>query len=399
MSVVLKGKNTESPVWEGVPKLELNNHILILESNTSAEDDTRAIEEALPSIVDARFTSALPPWRVVVLPLSSNDGKPRCFVAFAISHAIGDGGAGLAFHQTFLGALHHSTSKDDDFTFSVPTRQLPEPFDTPERLPISPDFMRSVMASSVINDGTWTGSKVFLDEDAGLHTRIRMLELDSRVVDAALRASRSHNTKLTPALHQLVVRALSKAVKDENVTNFASLTATDLRGASRVGLEWGIFVSGLATSHVRADTTVPVSDEMWESARLLSKRLAEATSTLDNQMIGMLRFIPSQKDNLLSKLGATREGSYALSNMLAVDGGKAEDSCKVTKMVVATSAAVPSAPLSICLISVKGGSLVCTLSWQPGALGVPLRDESSFVDEICSSLRADFAAFPTIARM
>jgi hypothetical protein len=399
MGVVMKGTNTESPTWEGVPSVNLENHIVILGNTAEGGIDADLIEKALPSIVDARFTDGSPPWRVAVLPLLPKDGTTRCFIAFSISHSIGDGGAGLAFHQTFLEALRRPTGTDTDFAFVVLNRQLPGPFDTPGRLPVSPEFMRSVMTSSVVNGGTWTGSKVFLDEKEGLHTRIRILEIEGHLVEAALCASRSHNTKLTPTVHQLIVRALSKAVKDDKVSNFASLTATDLRSAARVGLEWGIFVSGHASSHARAASTDPISDEMWKLAGELSTKLGEATSTLEDQMIGMLRFIPSQRDSLVSKLGTTREGSYALSNMLAVEGGRSGDTCRISKMVVATSAAVPSAPLSICLISVKGGSCVCTLSWQPGALGCAEGDETTFIDEICSSLKADFAAFATTARI
>ncbi|ORY02750.1 hypothetical protein BCR34DRAFT_79308 [Clohesyomyces aquaticus] len=396
MGVVLKGKHTESPVWEGVPNIKLNDHITIHHQAAGGADERTLIENALPGIVDAKFTGPSPPWRLVVLPLSPKEDKPRCFIAFAISHSIGDGGAGLAFHHTFLEALRRSKGTDDDFNVVVPDRQLPEPFDTPERLPVSPDFLRSVMTSSVVGDGTWTGSKVFLDEQEGLHTKIRVLEIDSRLVDAALRVARSRDTKLTPTIHQVIVRALSKVVTDGDVTNFASQTAIDLRGANGVGLEWGIYVSGHAASHARVDTSGPVSDEMWQSASSLSRKLGQLTGKLDNQMIGLLRFIPSQKDSMASKLGTTREGSYALSNMLAIDGGAADESCRITKMVVATSAAVPSAPLSFCIISVKGGSMVCTVSWQPGALGCPVDKEYSFVDEICSSMEADFAIFPQL---
>jgi len=391
MGVVLKGKDTESPVWERVPRIKLENHITILDE-ASDDDEVVSIEKILPNVVDTRLSGPSPPWKIFVLPLLPKNGRPRAFIAFAMSHSIGDGGAGLIFHQTFLAALQQSGDADNNFNFAVPDRELPEPFDTSERLPISSEFMKSVMSSSVVGAGTWTGARIFLGE-GGLHTKIRMLEVEPQQVEAALHASRAHGTKLTPVIHQLIIRALSKAVMDENVKDFASMTAIDLRGASGVGLEWGIYISGCSASHSRVNSSDSISDYQWQSARTLSKRLGEVASTLDDQVIGMLRFVPSQKESMTSKIGSKRDGSYALSNMLAVDGGKAGDSVRITKMVVASSAAVPSAPLSFCLISVKGGSLVCTLNWQPGALGVPLEEEDSFVDCICSSLKADFTSF------
>ena len=396
MTVVMKDVHTETPVWEGVLSVKLDDHISIVHNQTTdSVEEAAMIEKFLPSIVDRRFTAFSPPWRIVVLPLPSRPGitKPRCFIAFACSHSIGDGGAGLAFHRTFLNALRQTTEEQDEcFTVTVPSRTLPDPFDTPEKLPVSPGFLRSVATTSVVDAGTWTGSPVFLEPQEGLHTRIRLLEVEAPLVQGALRASRSHNTKLTATLHQLIIRALSKVVKDHNVLNFASQTAIDLRGASGAGLEWGIFVSGLSAAHPRVDASRPISDDMWAAASSMSEKLAESTTRLEDQVIGLLRFIPNHRDSMVNKLGGKREGSYALSNMLAFDDGGGEYHCRISKMVVASSAAVPSAPLSFCIISVKGGSLMCTVSWQPGALGCPVEKEASFVDEICSSLRGDFEA-------
>ena len=373
MTVILKDKDTEKPVWEGVSSVKLDDHISIIHDQaTEGGDEAATIGKVLPSIVDGRFTASSPPWKIVVLPLPSRQGttKSRCFVAFASSHSIADGGAG---------------------------RALPEPFDTPERLPISPEFLRSIATTRVVDASTWTGSPVFLEPQEGLHTRIRLLEIEAPLVQGALRASRAHKTKLTATIQLLINRALSNAVTDGDVTNFASQTAIDLRGASGVGLEWGIFVSGLAAAHPRIDASKTISDEMWAVASSMSEKLADSSSKLDNQVIGLLRFVPSHKDSMVSKLGGKREGSYALSNMLAFDGGDEGYNCRISKMVVASSAAVPSAPLSFCIISVKGGSLMCTVSWQPGALGCPMEKEAFFVDEICSSLRGDFETLGTVA--
>lgn len=136
---------------------------------------------------------------------------------------------------------------------------------------------------------------------------------------------------------------------------------------------------------------------MWAAASVMSGKLAELTARLDDQVIGMLRYVPNHKESMVSKLGGKREGSYALSNMLAFDSDGAGGGCRISKMVVASSAAVTSAPLNFLIISVKGGSLMCTVSWQPGALGHPVEKESSIVDEICSSLRGDFEAFGEVA--
>lgn len=403
MTIVLKDRDTENPFWEAVSSINPLDHISIFQDDTIAGDDneTTIIEKAVPSIVDNRFTNpSLPPWRLVILPLPSRQGttKPRCFISYVSSHATADGGAGLVFHRTFLNALRHTDEEQSiaDETVTVSDRPLPEPFDTPEKLPISPEFMRSIASTNVVNDYTWTGSPVFLGPE-GLHTRTRIVEIPAAILEKVIAVSRAHNTKLTGILHQLVVRALSKVVTDSEITNFASQTAIDLRGASGAGLAWGNYVSGHATSHPRVNPSTPISDHTWATARSMSQKLADSSARLEDQVIGMLRFVPNHRESMVRKLGAKRDGSYALSNVLAFDGSDEEGHCKVTKILMTTSAAVPSAPLSFCVVSVKGGSLTCTVSWQPGALGCPLEEEVSFVDMICSFLQDDFKALAVTA--
>jgi hypothetical protein len=80
-----------------------------------------------------------------------------------------------------------------------------------------------------------------------------------------------------------------------------------------------------------------------------------------------------------------------VSNLLAFDGG-VHPTCNISKMVFSQPANVMSAPLVFNIISVQGSSLMCTVSWQAGGLGVPMEQERSFVDEIVSSLRAGLEA-------
>jgi hypothetical protein len=79
-----------------------------------------------------------------------------------------------------------------------------------------------------------------------------------------------------------------------------------------------------------------------------------------------------------------------VSNLLVFDGSGEGNQSRITKMVFAQPANPPSAPLVFNFVTVKGGSLMCTVTWQEGALGIPLEKETAFVDEICSSMRADF---------
>lgn len=317
--------------------------------------------------------------------------------------------SGLAFHRTFLDAWEQHTSAEESLFISTPNRTLLEPFDTPQRLPISWSFLlgpliaellpKSVAkllglraSASTVDAGTWTGSPVFF-ESKSFHSRVRLIEIESPLVQKALRVSRSHDAKLTSTLHLLIIRALSKVISDHRIINFVSQTAVDMRKSINApNNAWGLFVSGYYEVHPRVDAVGPISDDMWAAAKSMTRSMAECAINLQDQPIGLLRYAPSIRNWTLGKIGQRRDCSYEVSNLLAFDGGGGEDRCRITKMVFAQPGSVVSAPLVFNIVSVKGGSLMCAVTWQPGALGVPKEEETSILDTIVSSLRADFDA-------
>ncbi|KAF5856573.1 hypothetical protein ETB97_007130 [Aspergillus alliaceus] len=419
LSVVVKDKDTEKPAYEGVSSISLEQHISIIhDDEMQSSGETAILEKVLPPILDRPWPAGVPPWRIVVLPLASPDESKiaRCFIAFAFSHTLGDGMVGLAFHRTFLDAWRETTGADKGEYFLVipQSRTLPEPFDTPQRLPISWKFLLGPLAAvllpkflaellglrataSAVNAGTWTGSRIFFDPASTDNSRLKLLEIEAPLLQNALQISRKHDAKLTSTLHQLIIRALSKAIPNRDVTNFVSTTAVDMRGSiGTPGYTWGLFVSGHYDVHPRVlDVAQPaLSEEMWAAASSMTKRLAECATRLQDQAIGLLRYAPSIRNWMLGKVGQQRDCSYEVSNLLAFDGnnGVASDKCKISKMVFVQPGNVPSGPLVFNVISVKGGSLMCAITWQAGALGVPIEEEIPLVDDICSSLRADFEA-------
>ncbi|CAI7627204.1 unnamed protein product [Penicillium glandicola] len=419
LSVIVKDKHTEKPAYEAVSSIDLHNHVSITHADEASSDDkTATIQKILPAILDRPWPADIPPWRIVVLPLASPQDSTvtRCFIAFAFSHTLGDGMVGIAFHRTFLDAWRQTIGMEEKTSFLVtpPSQTLPAPFDTPERLPISwkfllepliavylPKFIAKILglraSASTLDAGTWIGSPIFFDPAAALQSRVRLLEIEAPLVQKALQVSRSHNTKLTATVHQMIVRALSRAIPSPDVTNFVSGTPVDMRASiGTPGLTWGLFVSGHYEVHPRVpNVTEPaLSEEMWVAASLITQKLAECGARLQDQAIGLLRYIPSIRDWTLGKIGQQRDSSYELSNLLAFDNmdDGADQKCKVVKMVFSQPGNATSAPLAFNIISVKGGSLICTVSWQSGALDVPAEEEMSLVDNICSSIHADFEA-------
>lgn len=417
--MVIKGRDTEQSFYETSSSVNLEHHISILQTAPSGDGENTSIQQCLPEILDRPWPADLPPWRIVVLPLESEDPKlTRCFIAFSFSHALGDGMVGVAFHQTLLNSLRQSpAAKGMPFLVATPSAALSEPFDTPERLPISwsfllgpligaylPKFLGKLLgfraSASTVDAGTWIGEPMFFDPTAAETSRVKLLEIEAPLVKNALQVSRNHGTKLTGTMHQMILRALSKvvpeAVPGANITNFVSGTPVDMRASVGIPpLTWGMFVSGYYEVHPRrSDAGESVlSEESWTAASSMTKAISACAATLQDQAIGLLRYVPGIRKWTLSKIGQQRDSSYELSNLLAFDNkDEAKQECRVTKMVFSQPGNVTSAPLVFNVISVKGGSLMCTVSWQIGALGVPLGKERAFVNAICLSIRADFEA-------
>jgi hypothetical protein len=97
----------------------------------------------------------------------------------------------------------------------------------------------------------------------------------------------------------------------------------------------------------------------------------------------------------VGKLGQQRDGLYDVSNVGAfsdVQGYSKSESrrCELTKMVFSHSTSPIAEPLVFSAVSVKGGSLIFSVGWKPGASGVHEASEDEFVEGICASLRESF---------
>ncbi|KAI0136191.1 alcohol acetyltransferase [Xylariales sp. AK1849] len=412
LNVIVKDGHTEKPFYERVLTIHLENHISVAEGLAGIDEDKSAviksIEAATVPLLDHLWPSDRPPWRIVVHPFPSAQSTDLncCFVAFSFSHALSDGIAGLAFHRTFLDAIRVSGADNELLPVVTSGGTLPAPFDTPERLPISWDFLLGPLiavcvpklianffglraALGKIDAGSWTGRPVFY-KGGDFHTRLRILEIEDSLVQKALQVTRKHDAKLTATLHQLIVRALSRALPAQQITNFVSQTAVNMRrSVGALDNEMGCFVTGYYDVHPRTDSTTLLSEEAWGVASKMTKKLAESATRLDDQPIGLLRFAPSIRKYLTGKIGQDRDCSYEVSNLVAFSDKEQDNGRKITKMIFAQPANVVSSPLVFSFVSVQGGSLICSVSWQQGALGLATGEEGPFVDGICESMRAD----------
>ncbi|KAK0617006.1 hypothetical protein B0T14DRAFT_538672 [Immersiella caudata] len=413
LGVLIADRHIDKSFYYRASTINLEEHIAILERAAPGQDLWLAIEAVIHSDIDCPFSHTFPPWRVIVLPLSTTSA----FIAFSFSHGILDGPSGVAFHHTFLKALQTKACPPTSPIVTPPSLPFPPPLDTPERLPISwsfllgpllasllPTFLANLLnisaSAATLNANTWTGAPCAFNPPE-TNTRLLLRTIPAPVLNKALSACRANNAKLTAAFHQLVVRALSKGLpptvsdatttRDTPMTNFLSQTTINMRPAVGVSPhEMGEFATGAYLYHQRVESSVhdgPLTEAEWDDIRGYTRAFAERAARLDDQPIGLLRYVPSIRGWLAKKVGGRRDASCEVSNV-GVVGFADEGGVRVVDAVFAQPGHVVGTPLCFNVVSVKGGELVYTVTWPKGGLGV--EDEEAFVEGVCASIGKDF---------
>ncbi|KAH6689809.1 hypothetical protein F5X68DRAFT_204292 [Plectosphaerella plurivora] len=417
LCVVVGDRHTDKGYFERVPKIHLPDHITILDSVSKEGDGLAAIEEVMAGELNVPFAGGIPPWRIVVLPL----GGSQALVVFSFSHTIGDGPTGVSFHRSLLKAVREASKIAPETvhpTVTTPETPLPAPFDTPEHLPISwsfllapllgnilPGFIAKLFGfkaqASTVDAGTWLGTRTMFFDPATNTNKLKLREMPASAVTKAIHAARAHDAKLSGTLARLLARGVGRAVGDNaGVTNYVVETAINMRRS--VGVhedEMGEFASGcyLAVPHVAAcEPGTPLSEAEWEGAREATRKLALSAAQLQDQPIGLLRYVSSVRKWLADKVGSERGSSFEMSNIGLFDpdrdGGAASGGARIVKAIFAQPGHVTSSAIAFNIITLKGGALAYTVTWQVGALGIPEDEEEAFITRVCDGIDADFAA-------
>ncbi|KAL5320800.1 hypothetical protein ACEPPN_011610 [Leptodophora sp. 'Broadleaf-Isolate-01'] len=408
LSVVIADHDTDSPYFEFYPRIDLSQHVQFLDNETrKGETEAMAIQRNLPSILDEFLPTSIPSWKIVILPFSDK----RCFIALSYSHALGDGLSGCAFHRTFLEALQEQRLESD--LICTPTRkELSPPFDTPENLPISwayllspflgqylPKWLSSLFGFSsemnAVTDSTWTGTPIFYDLET-LRTGVQLISINGDMVEDALKLCRMNDAKLTGLLHQLIIDALSEALpRPHKFDRLGGGTAINMRPTVEVSNdEMGVFASGDFQIYPLQEKSLGENGQFsWALAKEITDRLAIRSKEVKDQPLGLLRYLLSIRAWTLSKIGARREDSYAISNLMSFQPLGNVDNCAVSEMIFCRPTDVAGgAALSVNVISVRGGPMNITVNWQAGGLNLgAYEDEVVFVNTVCRHIEAGFA--------
>lgn len=422
LSATIQGLNGESPVFTRPAKLDLRNHIQIIDPESSIYKSTNDEVELLKKVVlethDQQWEDAerSPPWKIVVLPLpdQADSTQKRVYIIYAYSHTHGDAKSALAFHRSFLQGLQTQTGDHDQsqsLIYEPPSSPLPLPLEQACTLKISWSYLLApAIAQYMPNivcrllriqaggnqlsiDQVYTGEITRYDKD-NFRTASQILVVKQDLLAKVLAVCRSQSSKLTGLLNRLTVHALSDILPPGTANGFLGQIVVDLRShipAYADGMTMGNFVSAVydTSSRTTPNPNSKYDETFWDAVRGTTTRLAAAANTLNDQPIGLLKYLSNFRAWFLGQLGKKRDSSYEISNIGVFDPtlltntndmATASQPWSIERTVFSQPANVLASPLNFQVVTMKGGDMVITLNWQVGVTGVP--DEDAFAKAV-----------------
>lgn len=426
LSATIEGLHGESPVFTRPAKLDLRNHIQIIDPESSAyksvDDELELFKKVVLETHDQPWSDAerIPPWKIVVLPLpdQADSTQKRVYIIYAYSHTHGDAKSALIFHKTFLQGLQTQATDESDqsLIYAPPSSPLPLPLEEACKLKISWSFLLApVLAQYLpsivcrllriqaagnqlsIIDQVYTGKITRYDKD-NFRTASQILIVKHDLLAKVLAVCRSQHSKLTGLLNRLIVHALSELLRPETANEFLGQIVIDLRAhipADADGMTMGNFVSVAyeTSSRLMPNPNSEKYDEtFWNAVRETTTRLAAAAGTLDDHPIGLLKYLSNFRSWFLGQLGKKRDSSYEISNIGVFDPtlsnrndlARTTQSWAIEKTFFSQPANVLGSPLNFQIVTMKGGDMVITLNWQVGVTGVP--DEDGFAKAVLGQI-------------
>jgi hypothetical protein len=399
------GRINEAPkkeYWVRLDHIDFNNHIT-WQTVSEGEDYKKALDAALDWQVNEWFSNldTQPQWRATILKSAKGDFVD---VIFAWDHTVGDGKSGILFHESLLACLNKEPTSNTvtlkDRSFEVPITDLTPPLHHLIKLPVSLNFVFSTLSQDLISrsksvkppqTANWAPIQV---EPSG--TRLKSITLANEALKPVLDACRKHETTLTGLLHGLISVSMATRLVEDKAWAFECGTPVCLRqfqkpGMSKMDLKktainsvvyWPyVFEPGLIAiirqqvSDAQADLALNknIEDTVWSVAKSIREGLsAKLKLGAKNDSLGLAKFITDWKSYLMN-LAKTRTYSWEVSNLGVMQEKSAGDAdteeyWRAEDATFTQSASVFGAALTFNVISVRGGGLTVSCSWQTGVV-------------------------------
>lgn len=326
--------------------------------------------------------------------------------------------SGVAFHKTFLQALHNlkELQYDEGIIFEPPgSVMLPPPQEVAGTLTISWTFLlgplvreycpswlaQTLGVSQDLTDAggaahAWAGAssrpKVQAEGSRLIKTNVHVVSAPQDVLRRVLDTCRQHGARLTGLLNHLFARALASALqaKGQHFTRFIAETALDLRRCLPAGKnQMANYVSAvdevINVGYDQHPAAEGLSAKDWKDISETSKKLAQASSTLADQSVALLKYLSNFREWTSRNAEEPAKAAFGMSNLGTFSAPAGSDpTWKVSNMIFSQSANGVGTPFDVNVASAENGDLMIVISWCPGMLGVD--DERAFVETFCNDV-------------
>ncbi|KAF1972298.1 hypothetical protein BU23DRAFT_508748 [Bimuria novae-zelandiae CBS 107.79] len=408
LQATIKDSESKKPVWVHTGSVDLGKHVEWIELEP-LDDRDGLLQEKIMAELDAEFADLTmrPAWRVAILQWAEGE---ELDVLFTWNHAHTDGMGGRIFLERLQASLILETQKETT-TMMVTNLEVPCP-DTPLRFPPSTElFVDLPMSMGFLLQQAWNETKptsIFPNPNTATwapikttpyKTNVRTFTVNNATLSGVLVACRSNQTTLTALLHGLILLSLASRLDEDAAPSFASLTAIDQRRflpshpQSYPWLEPSATIANYVTntthefnkalvSQMRAQSDQGLREDeisdntielIWSASRRVRADMeARLQKGLRDDRLGLMKFVSNARTLFEKEVRKPRALSWAISNLGMMDGIPSrggvhtggEKTWEVRRAQFTLSAHVPDAALLIAAVSLKGGDLVTTCSWQ-----------------------------------
>jgi len=378
----VEAEATSDPKFRRLERFNLKDVVQIQDLG-----EQESLEQKLQDIHDQRWPSENKPlWKLVIMrELQRASIGSRLHIALVYSHAIGDGLSGLAFHRTLLQELIkapqlNQQAKDHLKAIDIPVdTKMIEPVEKLTPLPLSKLFLIKQVANEYLPrwliggpPPIWAGLPIQNLVECPYRSRIRIVYIESAELNWLLEESRKHGVTLTSLLTAAIVFALALAVVD--ASSFIGDTPYTLRRVTGTSMEEMVnetstLQTTYATKLLDRIRNAPNSTEhvegFWDTAQFFHAQMQDeiARCPKDN-LVGLLPYLLNHVQYYQKKFGRARETSWELSNVGVFKTTALPKGWKLERMIFSQGAQPVGAAFSINSVSVSGGPLNITITWQ-----------------------------------
>ncbi|KAI9367067.1 alcohol acetyltransferase [Aspergillus egyptiacus] len=342
------------------------------------------------------WPSNKPAWRVIVLQhlhddaetTSDQDMVERLDVAFLAHHAIADGISGLAFHTSLAKNL-----PDISATTSAPTWPMTfkERLDAPPAVEECFDCLSCACSlckpSAAVHQPAWAGAGVSAESTASFKTLVRVVTIPAHRLSEILQSCKRHGVTLTGLLHALICTSLCRIIS-EDYAGFRAVTPFSVRRHTKTPDEEIVNHISFLTSNVpRAQLTEiercePGSASETRSIIRLAESFSRDIATQVREfphggMVTQLSRIPDLVSYCRDQSGKQRQYTYELSNLGPTSGVSPPtgSGLRLEKVLFTQCGMVAGPAMGFNCVSVRGGTLTISITWQRGVVEEPLVEQ------------------------